>query len=208
MNFKGTPSEDLSNFAGDPDYVAPDIGDYHIGQNADAIDKAVPLVVGSKVPLPYDIDDQLRPMGLGADVGADEAPAPLLEAAKTADKNTVTFGGTVVYSIRVSSIGLAAADDVLVTDTLPILQQVVTAQTSRGSVSWESGYGGRVFVSAGSIPPGEDVQVTVTAQVALSLLPLKWTCPTRCATRWRRTRPEQRTPPRMRMWCCTTARAR
>ena len=117
-------------------------------------------------------------MGLGNDVGADEAPAPLLEAAKTADRNTVTFGDTIVYSIRIGSIGLLAADDVRVTDTLPALQEVVTAQASQGAVSWESGFGGRVFVSAGTIPPGEDLQVTVTAQVANSSLPVVVELPT------------------------------
>ena len=33
MNFQGTPNEDTDNFSGNPDYIAPHIGDYHIGEN-------------------------------------------------------------------------------------------------------------------------------------------------------------------------------
>jgi fibronectin-binding autotransporter adhesin len=52
---------------GDPDFVAPDDGDYHIGPASAAIDAGVPTTVDD------DIDGDSRPIGPGVDIGADEA---------------------------------------------------------------------------------------------------------------------------------------
>jgi hypothetical protein len=51
---------------GDPDFVAPQAGDYHISSQSFAIDAGV----SSQVRL--DIDNQKRPQGKGYDIGADE----------------------------------------------------------------------------------------------------------------------------------------
>ncbi len=51
---------------GDPAFVAPDAGDYHIGPGSAAIDEGVCAGVTT------DIDGHPRPSGLGCDIGADE----------------------------------------------------------------------------------------------------------------------------------------
>jgi hypothetical protein len=52
---------------GDPHFIDPDGGDYHIGAGSAAIDTAVD--VGEV----YDLDGDLRPIGPEPDIGADEA---------------------------------------------------------------------------------------------------------------------------------------
>ena len=54
------------NVWGDPAFVNPSAGDYHIGLTSAAIDKGVNAGVGD------DIDGDPRPQGGGYDIGADE----------------------------------------------------------------------------------------------------------------------------------------
>ena len=56
------------NVWGDPVFVDPDAGDYHIGLGSAAIDAGVDAGVA------VDIDGELRPVGPGYDIGADEFP--------------------------------------------------------------------------------------------------------------------------------------
>lgn len=55
------------NLWGAPAFVDPDVGDYHIGPGSAAIDAGVDAGVND------DMDGDPRPMGLGYDIGADEA---------------------------------------------------------------------------------------------------------------------------------------
>jgi hypothetical protein len=55
------------NIWGDPAFVDPDAGDYHIGPHSAAIDRGVYAGVDD------DFDGEPRPMGQGYDIGADEA---------------------------------------------------------------------------------------------------------------------------------------
>jgi len=55
------------NVRGNPAFVDPDNGDYHIGSGSAAIDAGVDAGVLT------DIDGDTRPIGLGFDIGADEA---------------------------------------------------------------------------------------------------------------------------------------
>jgi parallel beta-helix repeat protein len=55
-----------TNVTGDPAFVDPDNGDYHISVNSDAIDAGVNGGVDT------DIDGDPRPLGTGYDIGADE----------------------------------------------------------------------------------------------------------------------------------------
>jgi parallel beta-helix repeat protein len=55
-----------TNITGDPAFVAPEAGDYHIGSTSKAID------VGVNTPVTVDIDADSRPAGKGYDIGADE----------------------------------------------------------------------------------------------------------------------------------------
>jgi len=64
----GTILTGTVNIWGDPAFVAPDAGDYHIGPASAAIDAGVDAGVAT------DIDGDTRPIGSGYDIGADELP--------------------------------------------------------------------------------------------------------------------------------------
>ena len=55
-----------NDLGGDPAFVDPDNGDYHIGPGSAAIDAGVDAGVTT------DIDGETRPFGAGYDIGADE----------------------------------------------------------------------------------------------------------------------------------------
>ncbi len=62
----GTIVTGLHNYWGDPVFVNPDAGDYHIGSGSAALDRGVDTGVT------VDIDGDPRPIGAGYDLGADE----------------------------------------------------------------------------------------------------------------------------------------
>ena len=66
-----------------------------------------------------------------------------------------TAGNQVTYTVRVTNVGSADADGVVLTATLPAGVQVVSATTARGSCS------GRVTCSIGQVKAGETVAVTI-----------------------------------------------
>ena len=55
-----------NDYTGDPAFMAPDLGDYHIGSGSAAIDK------GMDAGVAIDIDGEPRPARAGYDIGADE----------------------------------------------------------------------------------------------------------------------------------------
>jgi hypothetical protein len=55
-----------TNVTGNPMFVNPDVGDYHIGSTSEAID------MGVNAGITVDIDGESRPAGNGYDIGADE----------------------------------------------------------------------------------------------------------------------------------------
>ena len=59
----GTPAY---NYWGDPAFVDPGNGDYHVDAHSAAIDRGV------KAGIAIDVDDNPRPLGTGYDIGADE----------------------------------------------------------------------------------------------------------------------------------------
>ncbi len=62
----GTVVTGANNYWGDPLFVDPAAGDYHIGPGSAAIDR------GINAGITYDIDGNRRPVGSGYDLGADE----------------------------------------------------------------------------------------------------------------------------------------
>jgi parallel beta-helix repeat protein len=62
----GTISTGTVNLWGNPDFLDPDSGDYHIGPDSVALD------VGVNAGVATDVDGQTRPYGHGYDIGADE----------------------------------------------------------------------------------------------------------------------------------------
>ncbi len=66
----GTVLVGTHNYWGDPDFIDPGAGDYHIGAGSTAIDAGVDAGVSD------DIDGDPRPAGGGYDIGADERREP------------------------------------------------------------------------------------------------------------------------------------
>jgi uncharacterized repeat protein (TIGR01451 family) len=136
-----------NDYTGDPAFVDPDAGNYHIGLGSAARDRGVDAGVYA------DIDGEPRPAGLGYDVGADEFHGPGVAVTKQANVDPVVAGGPVTYTLCVTNAGtisLAAT----ITDVLP--GQV----TPSGVLTW----------TPPSILPGdtwtETVAVTVQAGYA------------------------------------------
>jgi len=121
----GTVITGTVNVWGDPAFVDPDAGDYHIGPGSAAVDAGVDAGVND------DIDGDSRPFdgnGDGADefdIGADEL-VPHLEVTKQADPDPVQAGEQLTYTLRVTNTGNVDLH-ATITDTLPA--QVTPAGT-------------------------------------------------------------------------------
>ena len=97
------------NYRGDPDFVEPGAGNFHIGVLSAALDRGVFAAVRD------DMDGDPRPQGEGYDLGADETGLAL---SKRASPRLVAPGGQVQYTIRLtntSDVNLTA----VITDVLP-----------------------------------------------------------------------------------------
>ena len=105
----GTIVTGTINIWGDPDFVDPGAGNYHVGPGSAAIDRGVDAGVVD------DVDGEPRPQGSGYDIGADEVGPRMDEQAAP---DPVRPGEQLTFTIRVtnpSDLTLHAA----VTDTLP-----------------------------------------------------------------------------------------
>jgi uncharacterized repeat protein (TIGR01451 family) len=118
-----TGSVNVQNqYTGDPAFVDPDNGDYHIGPGSAAIDAGVDAGVD------HDIDGDPRPLGSGYDLGADEAG---LFVTKQAYPDPVQPGAPLTYTIRITNpfdMELHAT----ITDTLP--EHITLGRTSAGTL--------------------------------------------------------------------------
>lgn len=120
----GTILTGTVNLWGDPVFIDPDSGDYHIGPGSAAIDSGINAGVIT------DIDGEPRPMGAGYDIGADEwLPGPGLRVSKHADPDPVQTGSPLTYTLHVANVG-AVSLTVTITDVLPV------HVTPGGSLVW------------------------------------------------------------------------
>jgi len=149
--------------SGDPDFVSPDTGDYHIGPSSAAVDSGLPTDVA------VDIDGDLRPAGFGYDMGADERPGPSLRLRKSAETALLNPGQIVTYTVAVSNVGISVATNVWLTDTMSIMQQPLTVTTTRGSCTRDVGWGSDTVCELGILAIYDRVDITITAQVTTSL---------------------------------------
>jgi len=121
-----------TNMTGDPAFVNPEGGDYHITPASAAIDEGVPTWVST------DIDGDARTISLAPDLGADESTF-VLKVAKSGPA-WVNEGTPIAYTLRVTNSGLITAYNVLLTDTLPSGAFFVSASDdgskAGGVVSW------------------------------------------------------------------------
>ncbi len=99
------------NLWGDPDFIAPSLGDYHLGPNSTALD------AGIDAGITTDIDGDARPLWLGFDIGADEfntpfSPAGLVELQGRTDHSgaivTAWSGETIVATTTTTLSGTYA----------------------------------------------------------------------------------------------------
>jgi uncharacterized repeat protein (TIGR01451 family) len=153
----GTVVSGTVNVWGDPAFVDPDGGDYHVRPGSAAVDAGVDA---GATPLSlYDIDGDPRTDGR-PDIGADELVAALA-VTKRAAPDPVKPGARLTYTIRVTNTGdldLRAT----VTDTLPL--SVTLGETTGGTLLLPGGAVGITWTMVLSAPGGawaETVAVTV-----------------------------------------------
>jgi uncharacterized repeat protein (TIGR01451 family) len=129
---------------GDPAFVNPGAGDYHIGPGSAAID------AGADAGVSTDIDGHPRPAGMGFDIGADEYYYPALEVTKQATPDPVQPGAPLAYTIYITNVGNVDLH-ATITDTLPL------------SVTLDEASGGTLTVPGGTVVlPDGRVAVTWT----------------------------------------------
>ncbi|MBM4460107.1 MAG: DUF11 domain-containing protein [Chloroflexi bacterium] len=146
------------NIWGDPAFLNPNAGDYHIAVTSDAIDAGVPAGVG------VDMDGEAR--DALPDIGADELGGRGLQVVKTADPTDLYPGDVVTYAITVTGAGVLGVTHVVLTDTLPALQRPQGAGADRGSCAIQgAGYSGLIVCALGDLDSGQAAHITITAQV-------------------------------------------
>jgi uncharacterized repeat protein (TIGR01451 family) len=160
----GTIMTGTVNVRGDPAFVDPANGDYHIGSASAARDAGVVAGIGQ------DVDGQIRPMDQGYDIGADEYPGVGLDIVKHPSEAFLNPGQQFSYTIVVTSVGTENATGVVLTDTLDDWQRPLAAASSLGGCSVTDGnWGGTVVCTPDTIVTGTAVVVTLTAQVSTAV---------------------------------------
>ncbi|MDY7075493.1 MAG: NosD domain-containing protein [Chloroflexota bacterium] len=101
-----------NNRSGNPDFVAPGAGDYHINHKSAAIDRGVDAGVN------VDMDGDGRPWGNTYDIGADEFPS-LLSVIQQASPVPARAGESLVYTVAVVNFSTDITFTATITDTLP-----------------------------------------------------------------------------------------
>jgi len=107
----GTILTGTHNYWGDPAFVNPGAGDYHIRASSAAVDKGLDAGVNE------DIDGTPRPIGYGYDIGADESEVSLA-VAKWVTPETVRPGTALTYTISITNAGIVTLTPAI-TDVLP-----------------------------------------------------------------------------------------
>jgi len=144
---------------GDPAFLDPANRDYHIGLASAAVDAGVNAGVAS------DVDGQFRPMRFGFDIGADEVAGAGLALVKQSSHAVIGLGGSITYTLAITSSGTAGATQVRLTDTLPIEQQPAAFSADRGTCALVAGWGGGLTCDLGDMSVGASAHVTLTAQI-------------------------------------------
>jgi uncharacterized repeat protein (TIGR01451 family) len=138
---------------GDPGFVAPRSGDYHIGAASAAVDS------GLSIALRTDLDGQARPHYDGHDLGADEW-WPLV-AVKEPASALVEPGQTITYSLVLTNSSHAAMA-VQLTDTLPSgIRYLGPLRYSHGQGQYASG----VVAWSGTVYTDTPVQIAWPVQI-------------------------------------------
>jgi hypothetical protein len=154
------------NVWADPGFIDPASGDYHIGPDSAAINAGVPCNAKR------DIDGDPRPADWDFDLGADERPGSSLHIGQRAWPTEINPGQTLTYTLYVTNVGITAVSNVQVIDALPGLQQALGVVTSQGDCTTGTAWGSTATCNLGAMSPGATAQVTLTARVGTTLLPV------------------------------------
>jgi uncharacterized repeat protein (TIGR01451 family) len=147
---------------GDPAFVNPAAGDYHIGLGSAALD------AGADAGVSTDIDGDPRPIGPGYDLGADEWPGSGLQVTKRATPDPVQPGAQLTYTIGITN-ATGVEVHATITDTLPL------------SVTLDEASGGTSGMPGGTLVPPDGTVVLPDGRVAVT-----WTAViTRLGGLWR-----------------------
>jgi thermitase len=173
-----------SDYWGDPAFVNPAMGDYHIQPVSAAVDAGVDTGVAA------DIDGEQRPQGDGYDIGADEASScPDLIVTQYASPNPVQAGTQLTYTIYVTNTGNVSLT-LRITDTLPshvtpggiriwtpALLPPGGVWQEKVAVTVDSVYNGvltnTVQVTSGEGASGTDTGVSTAAEEVITVTPLQ-----------------------------------
>lgn len=147
------------NIRGDPGFVNPTGGDYHIQDISPARN------AGVYTSLADDVDGEPRPMDFLPDIGMDEIPGPGLQLHQTANSTLVNPGQTITYVLIITATGTAGSNNIVFTDTLPVQQQTTDVISSRGTCVSNADWGGVVRCTLGTMNLGESVRITFTARI-------------------------------------------
>jgi hypothetical protein len=134
---------------GDPAFVNPDAGDYHIGPGSAALD------AGADAGVSTDIDGDPRPIGPGYDLGADEWPGSGLQVTKRATPDPVQPGAQLTYTIGITN-GTGLDLHATITDTLPL------------SVTLDEASGGTLALPGETLAPPDGTVVLPDGRVAVT----------------------------------------
>jgi len=153
-----------NQITGDPDFVDADGGDYHIGAASAARDAGI--VTGT----PKDMDGQVRPMGFGYDLGADEYSEAALSLLKTPSLVGANVGEELIYTILVTSSGSQNTSGIVLTDTLDAWQRPTLVESPLGNCAiQDAGWGGAVVCAPGALNVGHSITVSLTVQVSATV---------------------------------------
>ncbi len=94
-----------------------------------------------------------------------QPPLPDLALIKSVEPTAARVGDQVVYTLVVSNIGVATANDIVLTDELPAFLTLAGVTATAGEVSVA---GNQVTVTAAALAPGETITVRVSALVTAS----------------------------------------
>lgn len=152
------------NIWGDPAFVDPDAGDYHLDSSSAARDAGLPAGVNR------DIDGHLRPMGYGVDIGADEYPTAGLYLNRPAPGPYQNRGATMTHELNVSSTPFGTASGIVLTATLDGWQRPKTVSSPDGHCDiLDDAWGGMAVCQLGDLESNALALVTMTVEVSSSV---------------------------------------
>ncbi|MBN1315537.1 MAG: hypothetical protein JXA42_08715, partial [Anaerolineales bacterium] len=157
-----TDSDPLS---GDPLFMDPAEGDYHISEDSAAKD------VCADTGLDHDFEKDPRPGGDGPDCGADEFFESGIVLAKQTSCSLVGLDDVLTYTLQLEVTALDV-HNLILTDSLDSYQQPVAMTASQGNCNLQdSGWGGSVVCEVGTVASGEGVAFTLTARITTTAPP-------------------------------------